>query len=273
MRTPTCVSPMLLVIITLAAFPAFAADLPAGKITNSVGMELLPVKAGAYTNIRLKTKITLTRDFYLGQGEVTQKEFQKVMGNNPSHFKGKQNPVDSVTWPEAVEFCQKLSELPEEKAAGRVYSLPSSAEWEYACRAGTETLFPWGNEDETVIGKHAWCRDWYGERATGTHPVGQKKANAWGFQDMLGNVWELCSDKAKTLSALDIGVYYGVPKPEGLVDPVAVADLNMAIIRGGAWNCDHRATNSIVNTGQPVLARDNAVGFRVKCVVKLEERK
>ena len=106
------------------------------------------------------------------------------MGKNPSHFQGakvgNENadlPVENVSWDDAVEFCKKLSELPEEKKAGRVYRLPTEAEWEYACRAGSRTAYSFGESSES-LGDYAW----FGSNSNSqTHPVGQKKANAWGL--------------------------------------------------------------------------------------------
>lgn len=259
---------MVVLLVALAESAIPAEDPASAKFPNSIGMGFLPVNPGTYSNTTWKATITLTRGFLLGACEVTQEQFQKVMGQNPSRFKGDQNPVDSVTWQEAAEFCTKLSERPEEKAAGRVYRLPTAAEWEYACRAGSGTTFPWGAEGETQIGSYAWCRDWYGKKAEGTHPVGKKKPNAWGFYDMLGNVWELCEDTAYPISALAVGVYYGPSKPEGFVDPVGKPGLpTMAVIRGGAWNSDWRSANCVLTTGQKINARDDDIGFRVKCVV------
>ena len=248
-------------------------------VLNSIGLELLPVKAGVFLYggpaktsrpsiwMTWGIKTTLTRDYFLGTYEVTQEQFEKVMGHNPSRFKGKTLPVDSVTWNEALEFCRKLSEMPEEKAAGRVYSLPSSAEWEYACRAGSTNIFPWGDEDETRLGEYAWCRDRYGQYAEQTHPVGQKKPNAWGFCDMLGNVWEWTSDASRTGK-----LYYGTyPYSSGeLTDPKYPKDPSgkkqSIVVRGGAWNVDFRSCNCVLVYRQRPLARDNDTGFRVKCV-------
>lgn len=106
------------------------------------------------------------------------------MGVNPSHFKGAYNPVEMVTWEDAVEFCRRLSELPAEKAAGNVYRLPTEAEWEYACRAGTTTKFSFG-DNESGLGDYAW---YYDNSGRNTHPVGGKLPNAWGLYDMYGNV-------------------------------------------------------------------------------------
>ena len=119
--------------------------------------------------------------------EVTQQQYREVMGENPSEFKGENLPVESLTFAQAREFCRKLSDRPAEKKAGRVYRLPTTTEWEYACRAGTTTTFSFGQED-WQIDLHAW----YNGNAGSPHVVGAKRANAWGLYDMHGNVSEFC---------------------------------------------------------------------------------
>jgi formylglycine-generating enzyme required for sulfatase activity len=135
--------------------------------------------------------VKITQPFYLGLYEVTQAEYLQVTGTNPSKFKGGGSAaVHSVTWNEAVAFCRRLSALPKERAARRVYQLPSEAQWEYACRAGTTTVFYFG-DDERGLGAYAWFADNSGGR---TQPVGRKGPNAWGLFDMLGNASEWCAD-------------------------------------------------------------------------------
>lgn len=126
-------------------------------------MRFVPIPAGRFTMGDGKTahKVTLTQSFHLGQHEVTQEQFERVMGRNPSRFKSKQNPVENVSWDDAVEFCLKLSELPSEKSAGYVYRLTPEAEWEYACRAGTTTKYSFGDfavpaRSDSELGEYAW---------------------------------------------------------------------------------------------------------------------
>ena len=143
------------------------------------------------------------------------------MGKNPSHFKesGPDAPVEMVSWDDAQEFCRKLSELAEEKEAGRRYRLPTEAEWEYACRAGSAEKYCYG-DDESRLGDYAWYR----KNSDGkTHQVGQKKPNAWGLYDMHGNVWEWCADW------YDREYYANSPTD----DPTGPSEGSFRVFRGG----------------------------------------
>ena len=138
-----------------------------------------------------KHRVRITKPFYMGLCEVTQTQYESVMGINPSKFKGDANrPVERMTWDQASAFCRKLGELPGEQSAGAVYRLPTEAEWEYACRAGTTTSW-YGTDYEAAVLQQAWIRANAGQT---THPVGQKAPNAWGLYDMHGNVFEWCQD-------------------------------------------------------------------------------
>ena len=158
-------------------------------------MVLVPIPAGEFTmgspesekdrkDNETQHLVKITKPYYLGAYEVTQEQYERVMGKNLSDSKGENKPVENVRWSEAVEFCRKLSEK-----EGVEYRLPTEAEWEYACRAGTSTAYSFGN-DESQLGKYAWYRD----NSISTHPVGELKPNTWGLYDMHGNVWEWCQD-------------------------------------------------------------------------------
>jgi formylglycine-generating enzyme required for sulfatase activity len=150
----------------------------------------------------------------MGVYTVTQAEYEQVMGKNPSKFKGPQNPVDSMTWNDATEFCKKLS-----VKIGKTVCLPTEARWEYACRAGTTTRFSFGDDDAEFQG-YMWCA----ANAQKTHPVGQKKPNAWGLYDMHGNAGEWCSDWYTDS--------YANAQNEDPQGPVSGAD---RVLRGGHW--------------------------------------
>lgn len=151
-----------------------------------------------YPDENPQSLVTISHGFWMGKYEVTQAEYLAVMGNNPSHFTGDPNrPVDSVTWSDATNYCAKLTERERERAAGRItasvaYRLPTEAEWEYACRAGTTTRFSYGDDpDYSKLSDYAWYRQ---NAGFVTHAVGQKLPNPWGLYDMYGNVWEWCQD-------------------------------------------------------------------------------
>ena len=236
------------------------------QMTNSLGMKLVPIAKGklqmgslfreeGYRLAEQRHEVTLTRDYYLGAFEVTQAQFLKLMGTNPSQFQGDQidnadssnHPVDRVSWEDAVEFCNRLSALPEEKAAGRVYRLPTEAEWEHACRAGSHAPFSFGGlELSDDYG-------WFASNGQGkSHPVGKKDPNAWGLHDMHGNVMEWCSDWA--------GDY-----PEGAVsDPTGPKEGSSRMIRGGAWLTPAMLGRSGDRAFHfPPDTRSDYVGFRV----------
>jgi formylglycine-generating enzyme required for sulfatase activity len=219
-------------------------DLPLSS--NSIGMKFKPIIGGTFT-MSEATQVTLTQPFELGVYEVTQEQYEQVMGTNPSNFKGSQNPVEQVSWDDAVEFCRKLSALPAEKKAGYLYRLPTEAEWEYACRAGTTTKYSFGDSD-SALGDYAW----YGENSgRTTHPVGGKKPNPWGLYDMHGNVFEWCQD------------WHGDYPSRSVTDPTGAAVGSFRVYRGGCWlNFSGLCRSAIRNWDSPDYRFDD-LGFRV----------
>ena len=181
--------------------------------------------------------------FYMGVTEVTQEQYEAVMGKNPSHFKGPKNPVEEISWNDAVDFCKKLS-----AKTRRSVRLPTEAEWEYACRAGTKTRSYFG-DDEEQLGDYAWHKDNSGEK---THPVGQKKPNAWGLYDMHGNVLESCGDWYADS--------YANAKP---VDPQGAASGKDRIQRGGTYAEYPRLCRAATRGGYKPDHRCRDLGFRV----------
>jgi len=216
---------------------------------SAIGMEFKLIPAGKFTMGENDEahEVTLTEPFMMGVHEVTQAQYEQVMKNNPSKFKGADHPVEMVTWHDAVEFCRKLSELPAEKAAGNVYRLPTEAEWEYACRAGTTTMYSFG-DDESDLCDYGWSR----ENSDGkTHPVGSKLPNAWGLYDMHGNVWEWCQDW--------LGDY-----PRGSVtDPSGATSGSSRVYRGGSWDYTAEICRSAYRNGNVPSYRYFNFGFRV----------
>jgi formylglycine-generating enzyme required for sulfatase activity len=189
--------------------------------------------------------VTLTKGYHLGATEVTQAQWESVMGSNPSKFKGRDLPVENVSWDDAMAYCRKLTER--ERAAGRLaagyaYTLPTEAQWEYAYRAGTTGAYA-GD-----LGSMAW----YGENSGNkTHAVATKRANAWGLYDMHGNVWEWCSD------------WYGSYASGRVVDPTGARSGTGRIARGGSWFNDASYCRSALRSRDSPDYRINGLGFRL----------
>jgi formylglycine-generating enzyme required for sulfatase activity len=194
---------------------------------------------------------------------VTQEQYQKVMDVNPSGFTrqnggGPDHPVDSVNWSDAVTFCAKLSALPGELRAGREYRLPTEAEWEYACRAGTTTPFHFGSSLSSREANFNGDEYPYGGAEKGpylkkTTPVGSYKPNPWGLYDMHGNVWQWCADWA------DSNYYKRSPRQ----DPPGPASGNCRILRGGSWLDNGGNLRSASHVWNVPDGRYSNFGFRV----------
>jgi len=175
--------------------------------------------------------------------EVTQAQWKAVMGENPSEFKGADRPVEQVSWEDVQAFIQKLNK----RDPGKGYRLPTEAEWEYACRAGSTGRWCFG-EDESRLTDYAW----YEANAGGTtHPVGQKQANAWGLYDMHGNVWEWCQD-------------WDGDYPSGSVtNPTGASSGSSRVYRGGGWNYAAGGCRSAIRSSYDPSYRHFNLGFRL----------
>jgi formylglycine-generating enzyme required for sulfatase activity len=224
------------------------------KISEATGIKLVLISPGTFLmggpddnyDRQPVTKVTLTRYYWLGVTDVTQAQYEEVTGENPSTFKGPNKPVETVGWDEAMEFCEELTKR--EHAAGRLpegyaYTLPTEAQWEYACLAGT-TGARYGKLDDIA---------WYsGNSYDTTHPVGQKRPNAWGLYDMIGNVWQWCFDWHANL-------------PGGRVsDPSGPPMGDNHICRGGSYGNTAAYCSSDYRDGDdPDVLGHSWVGFRV----------
>ena len=238
------------------------------EITNSIGMKLVLIPKGTFMmgspesdvnrqKNETQHEVTISKGYYLGVCEVTQAQYEKVIGKNPSSFPvakvGNENadlPVENVSWDDAVEFCKKLSDLPEEKKAGRVYRLPTEAQWEYGCRAGSKTAYAFDDE-EGLLPEYGWFKRNSSDR---THTVGLLEPNAWGLYDMHGNVWEFCSDR------------YG-DYPKGAVSdpsgPSGPKEGSGRVFRGGSWGLGAARCRSAFRDWDAPSIRGSFLGFRV----------
>ncbi|MFN0201545.1 MAG: formylglycine-generating enzyme family protein, partial [Bacteroidia bacterium] len=164
-------------------------------------------------------KVNLS-DFYMCKYQLSQKEWQFVMGNNPSYFKGEDLPVENVSWNGVQEFIQKLNALMKAHGHKATYCLPSEAQWEYAARGGQNFKYAGSDNLDEVA--------WYGYEKAGktTHPVGQKKANGYGLYDMSGNVWEWCQDY------YDANFY---KNNKSINNPINETNEEFVVVRGGSW--------------------------------------
>ena len=199
------------------------------ELRNSIGMEFVLVEPGTFEMGSPATepgrdddetlhRVTLSQPYYLGKYEVTQGQWAAVMGSNPSSFSncGRNCPVEAVSWEDAQGFIEELNL----REGVTVYRLPTEAEWEYAARAGTQTAYHFGNATNR-LGQYGWYDENSGNR---THPVGQKRPNAFGLYDMLGNVWEWVHD------------WYGDYPHGAVTDPRGPSSGANRVPRGGSWS-------------------------------------
>jgi formylglycine-generating enzyme required for sulfatase activity len=236
-------------------------------VKSALGMELIWVEPGTFTmgsptseagrqTMETQHEVTLTQGFYLGKYEVTQEQYRKVMGKNPSKLKGNKLPVEMVSWNDAVAFCEALTKMELQNNYGRddysenkittgswEFNLPTEAQWEYACRAGTTTAYSWGDSISTTNANYNDIRQ--------AVEVGSYKANPWGFFDMHGNVWEWTAD------------WWGAYPRSSVIDPRGPNEGSYRVFRGGSW-CDAGTNLRSARRGyHNPSGRTSVIGFRV----------
>jgi len=246
----------------MAPAPPTPNEKTAGPISVDLGggmkLEMVRIRAGGFLmgspaneaerqGDEYQHPVKITQGFWMGKYPVTQTQWERVMMSNPSKFKnaGNNAPVEQVSWEDCQEFIQKLNQTVE--ARNLKFRLPTEAEWEYACRAGTKTRFYSGNDvrDAEAVG-------WHYRNANGTpHPVGQKKANAWGLYDMHGNVWEWCQD------------WYGGYGSGDSIDPKGPSSGAWRVVRGGSWNSESVCGRSAGRSHIAPDVRSDSAGLRV----------
>jgi formylglycine-generating enzyme required for sulfatase activity len=258
--------------------------------TNSIGMKLTLIPPGEFEmgsfrevieeEMKLTTtdhwytdclngegplhRVRITKPFWMGTVPVTQEQYQRVMGENPINAQGDlQRPMEQVSCDAAMEFCRRLSEMPSETAAHRQYRLPSEAQWEYACRAGTTGLWffsdlakPKTREAQEKLGAEY---GWIGSRET--RGVGQKRANPFGLYDMFGNVFEWCQD------IYDPDYYANSPTDDPTGPATSKATMTFHPLRGGSSYCSPKFGRSAYRFNHPGHLTRKDVGFRVVVIV------
>ncbi|MEM6844030.1 MAG: formylglycine-generating enzyme family protein [Bacteroidota bacterium] len=232
------------------------------QLPNDVALEMVYIPPGSFSMgspaheldrhsdeapVRM---VTISQGFYLGKYELTQAQWKAVMGNNPSVFRNFADsdihPIDNVSWNDAQQYVERLNDL----GLG-TFRLPTEAEWEYACRAGTETRFYWGTDSAGwQTRKHAWAFSYSEGRS---HPVGLKEPNAWGLYDMSGNVWEWCQDwRSSGYDAADT------------TDPTGASEGTKKVYRGGSWfNKPSTLRSANRNGHEPDTGSGTNSGFRL----------
>lgn len=244
-------------------------------VNNSIGMTFAlippgtfemgsdPGEAGRREHEGPKHTVTISRPFYMSVFPVTQEQYEKVKGRNPSAFTkthggGPDHPVESVTWADAVSFCERLSRTPEEQTHARAYRLPTEAEWEFACRGGTKTAFSCGDKFGPNDGHYAAAGVFGKSGGQGhTAAVGRFHANPLGLHDMHGNVQEWCSDW------YDEYYYFDSPAK----DPHGPPTGTLRVVRGGCWSMFGNDCRSAARRGHDPVSPGNTVGFRVALAV------
>lgn len=277
----------------LAGGPRLANAETPQVITNSIDMKLAHIPAGTFMmgsppreaerdDKEERHEVTISKPFYIGVYEVKQSEYVEVMKGSRdfrdrSKFKGDDNPVENVEWLKAKQFCQRLTARSEEQSAGRKYRLPTEAEWEYACRAGTSTTFCFGDslsaDQANFNGNYPAGDGAPGKYLRQTAPVGSYQPNSFGLHDVHGNVAEWCADW------YDPEYYFDSPDEDPLGPPFGVVATKFTnngnenffvVVRGGCWVDDGRACRSAYRFRGMPNTQYRLIGFRVVCDVEGE---
>jgi len=223
---------------------------------NSIGIQFKKIAPGNFVmgseewdDTKPVRKVTISKPFYMGIYPVTQKEWSRIMKKNPSRFTGDDRPVECVSWKDCQMFCVKLGN----KEGKKKYRLPTEAEWEYCCRADTDTIYSCG-DDTSKLMDHAWFYD--NAKDDGTHPVGTKLPNPWGLSDMHGNVWEWVRE------------WYGPYSGKDEIDPMGPPKGSAKVHRGGSWCNDSILCSTVFRRFNNPDRRRHNLGFRIVMVKK-----
>ena len=236
------------------------------RIEDGAFMMGSPVSEPGHSDNEIQHQVTIS-SFYMCKYPVIQEAYRAIMGNNPSYFKGNNLPVECVSWFDAIKYCNHLSQreglIPVYTVNGNVmwnrntngYRLPTEAEWEYACRAGTTTPFSTGSnittEQANYNGNYPYNNDIKGKYRKKTTPVGSFAQNSWGLCDMHGNVWEWCWD------------WYGDYNTFDLISPAGTSTGTDRVIRGGSWNNSAAHTRSAYRGSGTPAVRGSLIGFQL----------
>ena len=248
-------------VVTTSGLSASSAGTGQNEIANTIGVRMVRIGPGSWMrgattgpgDERPAHRVKLTKGFYMGVTEVTQEQWESLMPDNPSRFKGAARPVENVVVADCVEFCKLLTQ--KERAEGKLpegaeYRLPTEVEWEYACRAGSEAKYGFGDSD-TDLADYAW----FSKNSVRTQPVGKKKANGWGLFDMHGNVWEWCSDWKGSYTADEAEDPTGAPSGPSY---------GHRVFRGGSWGSTAAHCRSAARNGCGTSnSRLSGLGFRL----------
>jgi len=242
---------VILILSTMIGVTLYQSHLK--RVATSIMENMVSIPSGSFLmgspssekgrdSDEVQHRVTISKGFWMGKYEVTQEQWQSIMGSNPSHCKGDNRPVENVSWNSVQIFIRKLN-----RQTGKRFRLPTEAEWEYACRGGTDTTYCFGDGAGQLL-QYAWYVENSGDQ---THPVGQKKPNAWGLYDMHGNVCEWCQD------------WYGKYPSGSVTDPTGPSSGFVRVLRGGSGANYARGCRSENRSWGYPSSWVNSLGFRL----------